>query len=203
MFLHHVTLQATNFPAVLFQKTHPLSRILNLLCKKNLMLHDKCKWKIGFLFISDLLGLTVSSSKRLVGTCKDHPKSPTNSNFSGIGFFFSLLLKKQNKQKLENSFKYDTYISQPSKGLENSTRGSTRSLHWMTLFIKQQSCFSFTTGLSNFAFVHTFNVYAKGLKTDTWNTERLFVCVHDVFCVHAYFPLSDGRWRGIRESNNE
>lgn len=52
------------------------------------MLDGKCKPKISFLFITDLLGLTVCSSERLVHTCEDHPKSTTNSNFSEILFFF-------------------------------------------------------------------------------------------------------------------
>lgn len=55
--------------------------------KKTVMLDDKCKLKIHFLVITDLPGLTVSSSERLVCTCEDHPKSQTNSSLLEIGFF--------------------------------------------------------------------------------------------------------------------
>lgn len=107
------TLQASNFPVVprcpvlLFQTTHQLFCvfIFNLLYKKKtpVMLDDKCKLKISFLFITDLLGLTPSSSERLVCTCEDHPKSPTNSNFSGIGFFSQNTVSKTKNR--ENTFK--------------------------------------------------------------------------------------------------
>lgn len=67
------------------------------------MLDDKCGVKIHFLFITDLLGLSVSSREKPVCTCEDHPESPTSTNFSGIGFFLHCF-----KIQWNISLKYDT-----------------------------------------------------------------------------------------------
>lgn len=67
------------------------------------MLDDKCGVKIHFLFITDLLGLSVSSREKPVCTCEDHPESSTSTNFSGIGFFLHCF-----KIQWKISLKYDT-----------------------------------------------------------------------------------------------
>lgn len=97
------TPQASNSPVVLFQRTRLLFWVFDLLCKKSVMLDDKCGVKIHFLFITDLLGLSVSSREKPVCTCEDHPESPTSTNFSGIGFFLHCF-----KIQWKISLKYDT-----------------------------------------------------------------------------------------------
>lgn len=101
MFQHHVFMEASNFLLVfqcrvlVFHRTHQpfCVFIFNLLHKKTGMLDDKYKPKMSFLLITDLFGLTGSSSEMLVCTCEDHPKSPADSSFSGV--FPSNMISKQ------------------------------------------------------------------------------------------------------------